>query len=327
MKSTVSRRDCLRLAAGTAALPALPRVAWALDYPARPVHIVVGVAAAGPTDIAARLIAQSLAERLGQNFVVENRTGAATNVATEYVVNSPPDGYTLLTVAPSSAANATLYEHLNFNFLRDIAPVAGIMRLPGVMVVNESVPAKTVPEFIAYAKANPHKINMATAGNGTGPHLFGELFNWLAGVDLVPVAYRGSAPALTDLLSGQCQVMFDALSSPIGYIRAGKVRALAVTTATRSPILPDVPTVGEFVPGYEAITWFGLGAPKSTPEEIIDKLNKEINTSLADPKIKEHVAELGAEPLVLTPAGFGKLVADETEKWGKVIRIAKIKPE
>jgi tripartite-type tricarboxylate transporter receptor subunit TctC len=305
----------------------LPRGAWALDYPTRPVHIVVGVAAAGPTDIAARLIAQSLAERLGQNFIVENRTGAATNVATEYVVNSPPDGYTLLTVAPSSAANATLYEHLNFNFLHDIAPVAGIMRLPGVMVVNESVPAKTVPEFIAYAKANPHKINMATAGNGTGPHLFGELFNWLAGVDLVPVAYRGSAPALTDFLSGQCQVMFDALSSPIGYIRAGKVRALAVTTATRSPILPDVPTVGEFVPGYDAITWFGLGAPKSTPEEIIDKLNKEINTSLADPKIKEHMAELGAEPLVLTPGGFGKLVADETEKWGKVIKIAKIKPE
>jgi tripartite-type tricarboxylate transporter receptor subunit TctC len=305
----------------------LPRGAWALDYPTRPVHIVVGVAAAGPTDIAARLIAQSLAERLGQNFIVENRTGAATNVATEYVVNSPPDGYTLLTVAPSSAANATLYEHLNFNFLHDIAPVAGIMRLPGVMVVNESVPAKTVPEFIAYAKANPHKINMATADNGTGPHLFGELFNWLAGVDLVPVAYRGSAPALTDFLSGQCQVMFDALSSPIGYIRAGKVRALAVTTATRSPILPDVPTVGEFVPGYEAITWFGLGAPKSTPEEIIDKLNKEINASLADPKINEHMAELGAEPLVLTPAGFGKLVADETEKWGKVIKIAKIKPE
>jgi tripartite-type tricarboxylate transporter receptor subunit TctC len=305
----------------------LPRGAWALDYPTRPVHIVVGVAAAGPTDIAARLIAQSLAERLGQNFIVENRTGAATNVATEYVVNSPPDGYTLLTVAPSSAANATLYEHLNFNFLHDIAPVAGIMRLPGVMVVNESVPAKTVPEFIAYAKANPHKINMATADNGTGPHLFGELFNWLAGVDLVPVAYRGSAPALTDFLSGQCQVMFDALSSPIGYIRAGKVRALAVTTATRSPILPDVPTVGEFVPGYDAITWFGLGAPKSTPEEIIDKLNKEINTSLADPKIKEHMAELGAEPLVLTPGGFGKLVADETEKWGKVIKIAKIKPE
>jgi tripartite-type tricarboxylate transporter receptor subunit TctC len=327
MKSTVSRRVCLRLAAGAAALPILSRTASALDYPARPVHIVVGVAAAGPTDIAARLIGQSLSGRLGQNFVVENRTGAATNVATEYVVNSPPDGYTLLTVAPSSAANATLYEHLNFNFLRDIAPVAGIMRLPGVMVVNESVPAKTVPEFIAYAKANPHKINMATAGNGTGPHLFGELFNWLAGVDLVAVAYRGSAPALTDLMSGQCQVMFDALSSPIGYIRADKLRALAVTTATRSPALPDVPTVGEFVPGYEAITWFGLGAPKSTSEEIIDKLNKEVNAGLADPKLKEHMADLGSEPLALTPAGFGKLVADETEKWGKVIKIAKIKPE
>jgi tripartite-type tricarboxylate transporter receptor subunit TctC len=259
----------------------LPRGAWALDYPTRPVHIVVGVAAAGPTDIAARLIAQSLAERLGQNFIAENRTGAATNVATEYVVNSPPDGYTLLTVAPSSAANATLYEHLNFNFLHDIAPVAGIMRLPGVMVVNESVPAKTVPEFIAYAKANPHKINMATAGNGTGPHLFGELFNWLAGVDLVPVAYRGSAPALTDLLSGQCQVMFDALSSPIGYIRAGKVRALAVTTATRSPILPDVPTVGEFVPGYEAITWMGLAHQRARRKKSSTSSTK--RSTLASP--------------------------------------------
>jgi tripartite-type tricarboxylate transporter receptor subunit TctC len=321
------RRSFLHLAAGAAAVPTLPRGASALDYPARPVHIIVGVAAAGPTDIAARLIAQSLSERLGQNFVVENRTGAATNVATEFVVNSPPDGYTLLTVAPSSAANATLYEHLNFNFIRDVAPVAGIMRVPGVMVVNQSVPAKTVPEFIAYAKANPRKINMATAGNGTGPHLFGELFNWLAGVELVAVAYRGSAPALTDLMGGQCQVMFDALSSPIGYIRAGKLRALAVTTATRSPALPDVPTVGESVPGYEAITWFGLGAPKSTPEEIVDKLNKEINASLADPKIKERMTELGSEPLVLTPSGFGKLVADETEKWGKVIKLAKIKPD
>jgi tripartite-type tricarboxylate transporter receptor subunit TctC len=325
MKRT--RRAFLHLAAGTIALPALPRNAAALDYPTRPVRVVVGVAAAGPTDIAARLIAQSLSERLGQNFVVENRTGAATNVATAYVVHEPPDGYTLLTMAPSAAANATLYDNLSFNVIRDIAPVAGIMRLPGVMVVNPAVPARTVAEFIAYAKAHPHKINMATAGSGTGPHLFGELFKWMAGVDLVAVAYRGSAPALDDMLSGQCQVMFDAISSPIGYIKSGRLRALAVTTKTRAAVLPDVPTVAEAVPGYEAITWFGLGAPKNTPSEIIGKLNGTVNASLADPKLKQRMAELGAEPLVMSPGEFGKLVADETEKWGKVIRVANIKPE
>jgi tripartite-type tricarboxylate transporter receptor subunit TctC len=322
-----ARRAFLHLAAGAIALPALPRIAAALDYPTRPVRIVVGVAAAGPTDIAARLIAQALSERLAQNFVVENRPGAATNVGTEYVVHAPADGYTLLTMAPSAAANATLYSHLSFNVLRDIAPVAGIMRLPGVMVVNPSVPARTVAEFIAYAKANPHRINMATAGSGTGPHLFGELFKWMAGVDLVAVAYHGSAPAITDMLSGQCQVMFDAISSPIGYIKSGKLRALAVTTKTRAAVLPDVPTVVETVPGYEAITWFALGAPKKTPSEIINKLNADVNACLADPKLKQRMANLGAEPLILSPAEFGKLLADETEKWGKVIKVANIKPE
>jgi tripartite-type tricarboxylate transporter receptor subunit TctC len=318
------RRQFLYLTAGGAMVPAIAR---ADDYPSRPVHVIVGVAAAGPTDIAARLIAQSLSDQLGQNFVVENRTGAATNVATDYVVHAPPDGYTLLTIAPSSAANATLYDNLNFNFIRDIAPVAGIMQLPGIMVINPSVPATNVAEFIAYAKANPHKINMATAGNGTGPHLFGELFNWMAGVDLVAVAYRGSAPAVADVLGGQCQVMFDAISSPLSYIRAGKLRALAVTTATRSPVLPDVPTVGEFVRGYEATTWFGLGVPRNTSDEIVRMLNREVNAALADPKMKERMMALGAEPFPLSPAEFGKFIADETAKWGKVIRAANIKPE
>jgi tripartite-type tricarboxylate transporter receptor subunit TctC len=321
------RRKFLHLAAGAAALSAEPRVASALDYPTRPVRIEVGVAAAGPTDICARLIAQSLSERLGQDFIVENRTGAATNVATEFVVRAPADGYTLLTFATSAAANATLYDNLSFNFIRDIAPVVGIMRGPGVMVVNPSVPAKTVPEFIAYAKANPHKINMATAGNGTAPHLFGELFKWMAGVDLVAVAYRGSGPALTDLMGGQMQVYFDLIISSIEHIRAGKVRALAVTSATRSAALPDVPTMGEFVPGYEATAWFGIGAPKNTPTEIINKLNGEANAGLADPKIKARLADLGGEPMPMTPADFGKFIADETEKWGNVIRTAGIKAE
>jgi tripartite-type tricarboxylate transporter receptor subunit TctC len=321
------RRKFLHLAAGTAALPSVPRIASALDYPTQPVRVEVGVAAAGPTDICARLTAQLLSERLGQNFIVENRTGAATNVATEFVVRAPADGYTLLTFATSAAANATLYDNLSFNFVRDIAPIAGIMRGPGVMVVNPSVPARTVPEFIAYAKANPHKINMATAGNGTAPHLFGELFKWMAGVDLVAVAYRGSGPALTDLMGGQMQVYFDLIISSIEHIKAGKVRALAVTSANRSAALPDVPAMGEFVPGYEATAWFGLGAPKNTPTEIINRLNGEANAGLADPKIKARLADLGGEPMPMTPADFGKFIADETEKWGKVIKLAGIKPE
>jgi len=321
------RRTFFHLAAGAAALPVTSRLAFALGYPSRPVRIICGVAAAGPTDIAARLIAQSLSERLGQNFMVENRPGAATNVATEFVARAPPDGYTLVTVAASAAANATLYENLNFNFIRDIAPVAGIMRVPGVMVVNPSVPAKTVPEFIAYARANPHRINMATAGSGTGPHLFGELFKLMAGVDLVAVAYRGSGPALADLLGGQTQVMFDAISSQIEHIRAGKLRALGVTSATRAAVLPDIPTVGEFVPGYEATAWFGLGAPKNTPPEIVDKLNSDINAALAEPRIKERITELGGVAMVLTPAAFGTFIGEETEKWGRVIRTAHIKPE
>ncbi len=321
------RRIFLHLAASAAVLPVASHIARAEGYPTRPVRLVTAFPAGSSPDIQLRLIAQSLSERLGQNFVVENRTGDATNVATEYVVNSPPDGYTLLTVAPSSVANATLYEHLNFNFLRDIAPVAGIMRLPGVMVVNQSVPAKTVPEFIAYAKANPHKINMATAGNSTGPHLYGVLFNSLAGVDLVAVAYRGDAPALVDLLGGQVQVMFTPIPASIEYIRAGKLRALAVTTTTRAAVLPDIPTVGDFVPGYEASAFIGVGAPRNTPAEIVDQLNKEINAVVADPQVKARFADIGVEPMTMTPAEFGKFIAEETEKWGKVIRAAGIKPE
>ena len=288
---------------------------------------IVGFAAGGAPDILARLMGQWLSERLGQPFVIENRPGAGSNIATEAVVRAPPDGYTLLLVSPANAINATLYDKLNFNFIRDIAPVAGIIREPHVMVVNPSVPAKTVPEFIAYAKANPGKLNMASAGNGTAAHVAGELFKMMTGVDMVHVPYRGAAPALTDLLGGQVQVMFAAMPASIEYIRAGKLRALAVTTATRSEALPDIPTVGEFVPGYEASAWFGVGAPKNTPAEIIDKLNKEINAALADPKIKARLADLGGTVLPGSPADFGKLIADETEKWGKVIRAANIKPE
>jgi tripartite-type tricarboxylate transporter receptor subunit TctC len=321
------RREFLHLFATAIALPAAARLAWAETYPARPVHIIVGFAAGGPNDISARLIAQWLSERLGQQFIVENRPGAGGNVATELVVRAPADGYTLLLVPAPAAINATLYDNLNFNFIRDVAPVAGILRVPEVMVVNPAVPANTVPEFIAYAKANPGKINMASAGNGTVPHVAGELFKFMTGVDLVRVGYRGGGPALVDLMGGQVQVMFEPTLSTIGYIRAGKLRALAVTSATRSAALPDVPTVGEYVPGYEATAWFGIGAPRNTPPDIVAKLNGEINAGLADAKIKERLADMGGEPMPMSSAEFAQFIADETQKWGKVVRAAGIKAE
>jgi tripartite-type tricarboxylate transporter receptor subunit TctC len=321
------RRQFLHLAAGGAALPAVSRFAWAQAYPARPVRIVVGLTAGSASDIVARLVGQWLSERLGQPFVIENRPGAGTNIAAEAVVRSTPDGYTLLLVASPNAINASLYDKLSFNFIRDIAPVAAISREPNVVVVSPSVPTKTVPEFIAYAKANSGRINMASAGNGTTSHLAGELFKMMTGVNMVHVPYRGGGPALTDLLAGQVQVFFPPMVVPVGQIRAGKLRALAVTTATRSEALPDIPTVGEFVPGYEASVWFGLGAPKGTPIEIIDKLNQETNAALADAKIKARIVESGGNALGGSPADFGKLIADETEKWGKVVKFAGIKPE
>ncbi len=321
------RRNILHLAAGAAALPALSRTALALDYPVRPVHLIVGYAAGGPADIAARLIAQRLSERLGQPFVVENRAGANSNIATEIVVKAPPDGYTLLLATGSNVFNTALYDNLPFNFSNDIAPVASIMRTPGVMEVTPSFPAKTVPEFIAYAKANPGKVNVASAGPGSAPHLYSELFKMMAGVDLVQVHYHGSGPALPDLMSGQVQVMFDPIASSIQYIRAGTLRALAVTTAERLAVLPDIPTVGDFVPGYEASSWEGIGAPKNTPADIIDKLNREINAGLVDPALRERFTNLGATVLMGSPSDFRKLIADEIEKWGKVIRTANIKPE
>jgi tripartite-type tricarboxylate transporter receptor subunit TctC len=321
------RRQFLHLAVGAAALPALSRVAWAQTYPSRPVRWIVGYPPAGASDIAARLIGQWLSDRLGQPFVIENRPGASGNIGTEAVVNAPPDGYTLLLVNAGNAINATLYDKLKYNLIRDIAPVAGIIGVPLVMQVNPSVPVKTVPEFIAYAKANPAKLNMASAGNGTPQHVSGELFKMMAGVNMTHVPYRGSAPALTDLLGGQVQIVFDTTLASIEYIRAGRLRPLAVTTATRLEALPEIPTVNDFLPGYEASGWYGVGAPKNTPTEIIDKLNKEINAALANPKMKAQLADLGGIVLALSPAEFGKLIADETEKWGKVIRAANIKPE
>jgi tripartite-type tricarboxylate transporter receptor subunit TctC len=321
------RREFLHLAAGAAALPAVSRIANAQSYPTRPVRIVVGFTAGGSTDIGARLIGQWLQERLGQSFVIENRPGAGTNIATESVVRAPPDGYTLLMIGPSSAVNATLYDKLNFVFLRDIAPVASLIRQPQIMLASPSVSAKTVPELIAYAKANPGKITMASAGVGSAGHLIGEFFKLTAGVDLVHVPYRGAGPALTDLLGGQVMMSFAGIAGSIEYIRTGKLRALAVTTATRSEALPDVPTVSEFVPGFEAGDWLGVGAPRNTPVEIVNQLNREIAAALADPKIKARFADLGGIALALTPADFGKLIADETEKWAKVIRAANIKPE
>jgi tripartite-type tricarboxylate transporter receptor subunit TctC len=324
---TLTRREFLHLAAGAVAMPALPHIARAQAYPTRPVRIVVGFAPAGGVDIFTRLIGQWLSERLGQQFVIENRSGAATNIATEAVVRSPPDGYTLLGFDTTATFNATLYDKLNFNFMRDIAPVASFIRESQVMVVNPSVPAKTTPEFIAYAKANPGKIAMASAGNGSSMHMAGELFKMMSGVDLVHVPYRGTGPALIDLLSGQVQVAFPSPAATIGYITAGRLRPLAVTAMARSDALPDIPTIGEFVPGYEVSHWVGLGAPKNTPAAVIDTVNREINAGLADSKLKARFADLGGTALSGSPAEFTKMIADETEKWGKVIRAANIKPD
>jgi tripartite-type tricarboxylate transporter receptor subunit TctC len=316
------RRQFLQLAAGAAALPAVSRVAWAQTYPTRPVRLVVVAAPGTAPDILARLMGQWLSERVGRPFVIDNRPGAGGNIGTEAVVKAAPDGYTLLLVSTSSAINATLFDKLNFNFIRDIAPVAGIMRQPLIMLVNPSFPAKTVPEFIAYAKANPGRINMASAGNGTSPHMAGELFKMMAGVDMVHVPYRGGVSALPDLLGGRMQMMFGSMAALIEYIRAGKLRALAVTTSKRLEVLPDIPTVGEFVPGYEATGFFGVGAPKNTPTAVIEKLNKELNAGLADPTIKARLAELDGTELPGSPAEFGKLIAVETEKWAKVVKFS-----
>ena len=319
------RRAFLHLAAGAAALPAVSRFAWAQTYPSRPVRLIVPFAAGGGTDIRARLIGQWLSERLGQQFVIETRPGAGGNIGTEVVVKAPPDGYALLLVGTSSAINATLHEKLSFNFVRDVAPVASISRNSFIMVVHPSVPAKNVPELIAYAKANPGKVNMASAGNGSLAHLAGELFKMMTGASMVHVPYRGGGPAMADLIGGQVQIAFEDISSSIEHVRAGKLRALAVTAASRSDSLPDIPAVGEFVPGYDASGWSGIGAPKNTPPEVINKLNKEINAALADPKIKARLADLGGTVLALSAGDFGKLIAEETEKWGKVIRAANIK--
>jgi tripartite-type tricarboxylate transporter receptor subunit TctC len=321
------RRKFLHLAAGAAALPAVPRFACAQTYPSRPVRIVVGFPAGGGVDIVARLMGQWLSERLGQPFVIETRPGANSNIGTEAVVRAVADGYTLLLVHASNAINTTLYEKLNFNFIRDIAPIAGIMVVPNVMVVHPSVPAKTVPEFIAYTKANPGKINLASGGIGGPSHVAGELFKIMTGTDMLLVSYRGMAPAVTDLLGGQVQVMFNSLPASIEYIKSGTLRALALTTATRSETVPGIPTMGEFVPGYEAPTWYGLGAPKNTPAEIVEKLNKEINIGLADPKLRARLADLGGTVLAGSPADFSKLIAEETDKWAKVIKSAGIRPE
>ena len=321
------RRRFLRLAAGAATLSTVSRFAWAQAYPSRPVRLIVPLAPGGATDIVARLMGQWLSERLGQPFVIDNRPGAGGNLGTETVVNARPDGYTILMASTTNAINATLYDKLSFNFIRDIAPVATISRNTLVMVVHPSIPAKTVPEFIAYAKANPRKLNMASPGNGSPNHVSGELFKMMTGADMVHVPYRSGGPALTDLLGGQVQVMFPATVSSIEYIRDGRLRALAVTTATRSELLPDIPTVAEFLPGYEASNWFGVCAPNATPAEIVDKLNKEINAGLADPKMKARIVDLGGDVVALSPADFGKLIAEDTEKWGKVVKSAGIKPE
>jgi len=321
------RRKFLHLAAGAAALLSMSCFAWSQAYPTRPVRLIIGYPPGSGPDITARLIGQSLSERLGQPFVIDNRPGAGSNIGTEAVVRAPADDYTLLIAASANASNATLYDKLDFNFIRDIAPVASITRAPFVMEVHPSVPAKTVPEFIAYAKANPGKINMASSGNGTVPHLSGELFKIMTGVDMVHVPYRGGTAALVDLLRGQVQVRFGVLTESIQYIKDGKLRALAVTTASRSEVLPDIPTVGEFLPGYDASAWTGVGAPRNTPAEIIEKLNREINAGLADPKLKARFADQGSTVFVGSPAEFGKFIAEETEKWAKVVRTANIKPD
>jgi tripartite-type tricarboxylate transporter receptor subunit TctC len=320
------RRQFLSLAASAATLPAMSRLARAQGYPSRPVRIIVGAPAGGGIDITARLIGQWLSERLGQQFVIENRPGAGGNIAAEAIVRALPDGYTLFQSTPANAINATLYERLSFNFIRDIAPVGALMRVPLVMVVNPSLSITTVPEFIAYAKANPGKVNMALGGTGGVDHVAGELFKMKTGVNMTLVPYRGMVPALTDLIGGQVQVVFSSITAAIEYTKAGKLQALAVTSALRAEALPDLPTVGEFVPGVEASQWYGIVAPKGTPAEIVEKLNKEINAGLADPKMKARLAELGGMVLAGSPADFAKFIADETEKWGKVIRAANIKP-
>jgi tripartite-type tricarboxylate transporter receptor subunit TctC len=324
---THSRRRFLHLAGAAAAVPAMPHIAVAQSYPAKPVRWIIGFAAGGTTDIISRVVAQRLTEQLGHPFIIETRPGAGTNIATEMVARAPADGYTLLFVGAPNAINASLYAKLNFNFIRDIAPVAGIVRVPAVMVVHPNVPAKSIPEFIAYAKANPGKINMASSGVGSSPHLAGELFKMMAGVSLQHVPYRGAAPAVTDLLAGQVDLYFVTTPVSIEYIRAGRLRPLGVTTATRVDALPDLPTIAEYVPGYEASAWYGIGVPRETPAGIVEKLNKEINAVLAEPKIQARLVELGCTLMADTPAGFGKVIADETEKWAKVVGFAGIKAE
>ena len=321
------RRRFLQIAAGAAALPAVSRIARAQSYPTRPVRLIIGYPPGGSADITARLTGQWLSERLGQPVVIESRPGAATNLATEAVVRAAPDGYTLLLVAPANAINATLYDKLSFNSLRDLVPVAGIIRFPNVVVVNPSLPVKTIPELIAYAKANPGKLNMASSGNGSTIHMSGELFKMLTGINMVHVPYRGGALALTDVMGGQVQVMFDNIPTSAEHIKAGKLRGLAVTSTARSEVLPDLPTVADFLPGYEASAWYGLGAPKGTPDEIVDKVNKAMNAILADPKSQARFKELGASLLPGSPADFGKLLAEETEKWGKVVKFSGAKPD
>jgi tripartite-type tricarboxylate transporter receptor subunit TctC len=321
------RRRFITSTAAALAAAALPRLAAADEYPSRPVRIIAGFAAGGGVDVTARLIGQWLAGRLGQSFVIENRTGAGGNVGTEAVVNAAPDGYTLLLATVPNAVNASLYEKLNFNFIRDTVPVAGIIRVPMVMLLNPAVPANTVAEFIAYAKANPEKVNMASAGNGSAPHMAGELFKMMAGVNLVHVPYRGQGPALSDLLGGQVQVLFAATPGTTDYIATGKLRALAVTSAARAEVLPQLATIADFVPGYEASQWYGISAPKNTPADIVGKLNREINAGIADPAMNARFAAIGGEPLPGSPSEFGRLIAEETEKWGKVVRAAGIKPE
>ena len=319
---TLRRRQFLSLAGAGLAMPALGRLAHAQAYPARQVRVIIGYPPGGSADITARLITQWLSERLGQSFIVESRAGGGTNIATEAVINAPPDGYTLLLVAPANAINATLYEKMNHVFLRDIVPIAGIIRFPNVVVVNPSVPVNSIPELIAYAKANPGKLNMASSGNGSTIHMSGELFKMMTGVNMIHVPYRGGALALTDMIGGQVQIMFDNIPTAMEFVRSGKLRGLAVTGATRSETLPDLPTVADFLPGYEATSWYGLGAPKGTPAEIVDKLNREVNALLADPKVKARFSELGATLLPGSPADFAKLLADETEKWGKVVKFS-----
>jgi len=321
------RRQVLQLVATAAALPTVPCLALAQPYPSRPVHWIVGFTPGGASDIFARLVGQWLSDRLGQQFIIENRPGAGTNIATETVIRAAPNGYTLLLCSPANAINATLYDRLNFNFIRDIAPVATLARAPNVMLVNPAFPGKTVPEFIAYAKANPKNVSMASSGVGASSHLSGELFKMLAGIEMVHVPYRGAPQAITDILSGQVQVMFSTVPPAIEYVQAGRLRALAVTTAGRLEVLPDVPSVSEFVPGYESSAWWGVGAPRNTPTSVAHKLNEEINTALSDSRMKARFLDLGVTPLIGSPADFGRFIADETEKWGKVARFAGLKPE